>query len=259
MKKILLLFVLVSSLSLYSQTAGTLTVTYSTKTISTQTYSVYAVYITNSSGALINTLAYRTSNGNSSASGDLTVWWNLIGKALSGAKFIGAPDGISGATTSNLWYTAQKVYWGNTTSIASVPDGTYTVNFIIAEASSGGSSIQGNIKYTGTFVKGASASSSTVVASLGFLNLSIAWVPATSTAINDVELDKLYSVYPNPAISSIYVSGSDITSIEICSLNGQSLLYSKDQNVNISLLPKENYLALITSKSGTVVKKIMKR
>ena len=130
MKKMLLPFVmLVCSLSVFAQyTAGTLTVTFSTKTITSQTYSVYAIYITNSSAALVNTLAYRTTNSNSSASSDLSTWWTLIGKSLTGAKFIGTTDGISGATTSNTWYTAQKVYWGKTTSVATIPDGNYVVN-----------------------------------------------------------------------------------------------------------------------------------
>ena len=258
MKKNLLPFILFTcSFSLFSQTAGTLTVTYSTKTISSQTYSVYAIYITNSSSALVNTLAYRTSNSNSSASSDLSAWWTLIGKSLSGDKFVGATDGISGAT-SNTWYTGQKVYWGKTTSVASVPDGTYTVNFIIAEATSGGGSIQGNIKYSGTFQKGAAISNSTVTATTGFYNLSIAWAPL-NTAINDVEMEKYYNVYPNPAVSSIYVSGSDIKEVEICSLSGQSLMVVRnEQNINISKLPKGNYLAVIRATNGTVVKKIQK-
>ncbi len=262
MKKSILSFVLlVCSYSLFSQTAGTLTVTYSTKTISNQTEYADAIYITNSSAALVNTLVYQTSNGNSSASSYLTVWWNLIGKSISTTttKFVGATDGITGATVkSSAWVTGKNVYWGKTTSVASVPDGTYTVNFIIVEATSGGSSVQGNLKYSGTFVKGATASGSiAVTGAIGFANMSLAWAPV-NTAINEVEMDKLYSVYPNPAVSSIYVSGSDVKEVEICSLAGQSLLLSNEQHVNISSLPKGHYLAVIRAKTGTVVKKIIK-
>lgn len=257
MKKNLLPFVLlVSSFSLFSQTAGTLTVTYSTQKIASQTLSVYAVYVTNSSSALVNTLAYKTFNGNSSASGELASWWTLIGKALTGAKFIGTVDGISGATTST-WAIGQQVYWGRTASVATVPDGTYTVNFIIGEATSGGGSIVGNIIYKGTFVKGTAVSNATVTAASGFSNISLAWAPV-NTAINEVEMEKLYSVYPNPAVSSIFVSGSDVKEVEICSLGGQSLMVSNQQHVNISSLPKGNYLAVIRAKTGTIVKKIIK-
>ena len=261
MKKNLLPFVLlVSSFSLFSQTAGTLTVTYSTKTISSQTEYADAIYITNSSAALVNTLVYQTSNSNSSASSYLTVWWNLIGKTMTTTttKFIGTTDGVTGATVkSSAWVTGKNVYWGRTASVASDPDGTYTVNFIIVEATSGGSSVQGNIKYSGTFVKGPAVSNAAVTATIGFSNISLAWAPV-NTAINEVEMEKLYSVYPNPAVSSIFVSGCDVKEVEICSLGGQSLMVSNQQHVNISSLPKGNYLAVIRAKTGTVVKKIIK-
>ncbi len=258
MRKAILPFVLLlCSFSLFSQTAGTLTVTYSTQKIASQTLSVYAVYVTNSSAALVNTLAYKTSNGNSSASSELASWWTLIGKSLTGAKFIGTVDGISGATTST-WAIGQKVYWGRTASVATVPDGTYTVNFIIGEATSGGGSIVGNVIYKGTFVKGTAVSNATVTATSGFSNITLAWAPV-NTAINDVEMDKYYSVYPNPAVSSIFVSGSDVKQVEICSLAGQSLIVSNQQQVNISSLPKGNYLAIIRANNGTIVKKIQKQ
>ena len=259
-KNLLPLVLLVCTFSLFSQTAGTLTVTYSTKTISNQTEYADAIYITNSSAALVNTLVYQTSNGNSSASSYLTVWWNLIGKSISTTttKFVGATDGITGATVkSSAWVTGKKVYWGRTASVSTVPDGTYTVNFIIVEATSGGSSVQGNLKYSGTFIKGTAVSNATVTGAIGFANMSLAWAPV-NTAINEVEMDKLYSVYPNPAVSSIYVSGSDVKEVEICSLAGQSLLLSNEQHVNISSLPKGHYLAVIRAKTGTVVKKIIK-
>lgn len=72
-------------------------------------------------------------------------------------------------------------------------------------------------------------------------------------------MEKYYSVYPNPAISSIYVSGENVKEVQICALNGQILMTSNEQHVNISSLPKGNYLALITTKNGSVVKKIQKR
>ena len=262
MKKLILaILTLFFSATMFGQTAGTLTVTYSTKTISNQTEYADAIYITDSSGALVNTLVYQTTNSNSSASGYLTAWWNLIGKTTPTAtntKFVGATDGISGASVkSSGWVTAKNVYWGRTTSVASALDGTYTVNFIIVEVTSGGSSVQGNIKYSGTFIKGTTASNSTVTATTAFYNLSLAWAPV-NTAINDVEMDKYYSLYPSPAVSSIYVSGLDIEGIDICSVSGKILMHSNVQNVSISALPKGVYLAVVYTKAGTVVKKFQK-
>ena len=175
MKKLILpFFSLFFSASIFAATtAGTLTVTYSTQKISSQTESFYAIYITNSSGTLINTLAYKCSNGNSSAKDYLTSWWTLIGGSsisTTTTKFVGT-DGISGATTTTF-DTGKTVYWGNT-SVATVTDATYTVNFIIGECTSGGSSIQGNLKYSGTFDKGISNSpaNSTIPASWGVKNI----------------------------------------------------------------------------------------
>jgi len=260
MKKLFLpIFALFFSATIFAQTAGTLTVTYSTKTISTQAESFYAIYITNSSSVLVNTLAYQTSNSHSSASSYLTAWWNLLGGSISSTttKYVGSTDGISGATATSF-VTGKVVYWGKTTSVATVPDATYTVNFIIGECTSGGSSVQGNIKYSGTFNKGATASNSTVTATTAFYNISLAWAPV-STAINDVEMEKLYTLYPSPAVSSIYVSGVDIESIEICSLSAKILMHSTEQSVNVSELPKGAYLAVVYTKSGgMLVKKFQK-
>ena len=104
-KLILPIIAFIFSATMFSQTAGTLTVTYSTKAISTS-YTEYgdAIYITNSSGALVNTLVYQTSNADGSASGYLTTWWNLIGKATPTAtntKFVGTTDGITSATVKS--------------------------------------------------------------------------------------------------------------------------------------------------------------
>ena len=266
MKKLILpIIALFFSATIFAQTAGILTVTYSTKAFSaSQNTTVYTIYITNSTGTtLVNTLAFRASNNNTVPT--LTPWRTLIGSLNSisttsipsSVLYVGSVDGISGATITT-WYTGQKVYWGRTNSVASVADGSYKVTFIIEEYTGQGNSLQKST-YSGTFVKGSAASSPTVTASLDFYNLSVAWVPATSTGINDVEKDKLYSLYPNPAVSSIYVSGLDIESIDICSLSAKILLHSNEQNVNISRLPKGVYLAVVyTKSSGLVVKKFQK-
>ena len=97
----------------------------------------------------------------------------------------------------------------------------------------------------------------TGTATTNFTTVSIAWAPV-NTAINDVEMDKYYSLYPSPAVSSIYVSGLDIEGIDICSVSGKILMHSNVQNVSISALPKGVYLAVVYTKAGTVVKKFQK-
>ena len=242
-------------------TSGKLTVSFSTNNGSGngQAFSM-AIYITNSSNQLVNTLFYRTRNGDSSAQ-DMTTWWPLIGSSWSTnvattiTKTKSLTDASTGATaTNNL--TNQIAYWGNNAAaanaVAAVADGTYKVNFEII-----------NYKpvsrqyYSGTFTKGPIASNSTVTATIGFSGISIVWTPV-NTAINDVELEKMYSVYPNPTVSSIFITGSDIKEVEICSLNGKSIFTCKEQKVDLSRLAKGLYLAVIRAKTGTIVKKIEK-
>jgi hypothetical protein len=233
-------------------TAGTLTVAFSTN--STNTYAL-AIYITNSSNALVNTMLYRTKNGDSSAA-DMTTFWSKIGSSwsTSATKLMTNTDldATSGATATTA-YTAKSLYWGKNTSISSIADGSYTVNFEMANYT-------GSIsrRYTsGVFTKGSAAQTVTVPNVTGFTGMTLTWTPV-SAGIENVEFSKLYNVYPNPAISSIYASGNDIEEVQICSLTGKILLTSKLQNVNISTLPKGAYLAVIYAKDGMVVKKIEK-
>jgi hypothetical protein len=234
-------------------TAGKLVVAFLTNAGSSNgTAMAMSIYITDSSGKLVNTLLYRTSNGDSSAK-DMSSWWTAIGSAWNSTKTLVTSDAITGATRgSGMYYTNQIVYWGNNYNVSNVADGTYTVNFECANFSS-----VSRRYYSGTFVKGPNASNSTVTASLGFSGISITWTPV-NTAIEDVEFSKLYKVYPNPAITSIYASGNDIKLVQICSLKGKILLTSKEQNINLTSLTKGFYLAVIYTEVGMVVKKFEK-
>ena len=138
-------------------TAGKLAVTFSTNAGSSNgTAMALAIYITDSSGKLVNTLLYRTSNGDSIAK-DMTTWWSAIGSAWSVANTKITTDAISGATRgSGMYYTNQIVYWGNTYNVSNVADGTYKVNFECANYSG-----VSRKYYSGTFVKASTVSNST--------------------------------------------------------------------------------------------------
>ena len=230
-------------------TAGTLTVTFSTS--STSKFAA-AIYITNSAGSLVNTMLYRTSNGDNSAQ-DMLTYWSKIGSSWSTSPTIllTNTDAVTGATSST-GYTAQQIFWGKKSSISTVADGTYTVNFEMANYS------PLNRRYTSsTFVKGATPTSTSVTAITGFTGMTIAWAPV-NTEISDVEFEKLYNVYPTKATSSIYITGTQIKDVQICSLNGKVIYTTKETSVNISTLPKGNYLAVIYAKDGRVVRKFQK-
>lgn len=230
-------------------TDGTLSVKFSTN--QTATYSL-AIFITNSTGALVNTMLYRTSNGKSSAQ-DMSTFWSKIGSSwsTSSTKLLTTADldATSGATTSSA-YTNKTIYWGKNAS--TVADGTYTVNFEMANYE------PVNRRYTsGTFVKGATASTSTLTTIKGFTAPVITWTPNT-TAINEVKASQ-YKCYPNPTKSTVYITGFDIQTVELLTLNGTSIFTTSEQKLNLSGLPKGIYLAKLSTSDGVFIKKIEKQ
>lgn len=249
MKKLVLsLFFLLFIVTVSAQTVGTLTVTFTPTTLS-GSYSpkhVVAIYIRNSANTLVNTMLYYTSNGDRSAQ-ELTTWWSSIGSAWVNRTLLTNVDALTGATSSA--YSAVTCYWGKTVSLAAVADGNYTVNF---EQADGKHAIT-----TGTFTKGPTAQTVTPTNIVGFTNMRIVWTPV-GTAVENVEMEKLYTIYPNPTNSSVFVNGNDIKEVEICTLAGKRVLVSNQQNINLSNLSKGFYLAVIRLKAGTVVKKIEK-
>lgn len=262
MKKLILpLFALFFSVSLFAQeqipsvttaTAGKLTVKWALSSPGANSY--LAVYITNSSNQLVNTLSYQFAS--SSRDSQLSTFWSLIGSSynVTNFKFVGTPDGSTGATFNGA--IAQKtVYWGNSatmaTAVAALADGNYNLIFELVR--------ENNLisKYTVVFAKGPTTSTPTIPTMSYFNSVSASWVPA-NTAVQDVELQKMYSLYPSQAVSSIYVTGLDIEGIDICTLSAKIISHSNEQKVNISSLPKGMYMAVIYTKAGMVVKKFQK-
>lgn len=242
-----MLFVLIASTkaqqavdeSVNASTPGTLTVT--TTTVSAgggySPRNIVAIWIQDASGKFVKSmLVYANVRIN-----DLSTWTTNSAK--------NKVDAVTAATQSS--HATRTCTWkGTNVSAVTVPDGTYTVKLELND---------GNARVaTYTFIKGTSPTTGTVSASSGsFSNVSIQWVP-TATGIDEVKLANLYSVYPNPARSSIFVNGSDIQQIEILSLEGKSILKTNQQNINLSSLLQGNYLALISTSKTTIIKKIIK-
>ena len=134
-----------------------------------------------------------------------------------------------------------------------VPDGTYTVSIEMTSEAYGS-----NSKYiTTTFTKGTAAVTLNPSSVSPVSNISVKWQPA-NTGIKEIELSKLYSIYPNPAISSVYVNGPEIQEIELLTLNGKLILVSSERTIDINNLPRGFYLAKLKTKAGTFIKKIEK-
>ena len=241
MKKIILpIFALIFSASMFAQTAGTLTVK---ATVAYSSPYFYAVWINNPNGTFLRTLVMY--GGNSSYYKDLVNWHSQTSDNKTNA--------ITGATASAT--TSYTTTWNGKNQVNSgvVTDGNYIVNIEMSSES-----YSPNSKFVSTsFAKGRSSVSLTPTAVSPIGSITVSWVP-DFTAVQNVDMQKLYSVYPNPTVSSIFVNGIDIKEIEICSLSGKTLLLSKEQKVDVSALSKGFYLAIIRAKTGTVVNKFEK-
>lgn len=276
MKKLLVILLIISVVRTTAQesspkvstvsTDGTLTVSVTTSSAGGGFYpdNVLAIWVQDNASKLVNTMMYYTSNSHSSAV-DMSTWYQRIGSHWStnattlATYTLKNVDGISGATQkSESAYGLRTCYWGKTVSLASVADGIYTVGMElcddVASVNSAGHSFS-----SFSFTKGPVAQTLTPANAPSFSNISIQWVPKSSAGIQDVKLESQYSVYPNPAKSIVHIGGSDIQKIVLCTLSGKQILTSSLSKIDISKLPVGNYLAKISTKRGTFVKKIEKQ
>lgn len=111
---------------------------------------------------------------------------------------------------------------------------------------------------TTTFTKGPVAQTVTPANLSPMTTVSVQWVPTTTT-LNEIDFENQYSVYPNPTRSTAYINGYDIKEIEVISLNGKSLFFTKNQKIDLSTYPKGIYLLKLTTDNGTFMKKIEKQ
>ncbi len=222
------------------QTIGTLTVTATTISYN-GTYAprnVVSIWIQDSSGKFVKSLLVYAN----SRIQYLTNW------VTSSAK--NKVDAISGATQSI--HGIRSCSWNGTNTARDVlADGTYTVKIEMTE--SNGTGKVGIF----TFVKGPTEQTVTPSNISGFSNVSIKWTP-TFTGVDEVELSKLYTVYPNPTKSFVFVKGIGIQRIELFTLLGESILRTAEQKIDLSKLTNGIYLAVIKTKQAVFIKKINK-
>lgn len=221
-------------------TDGSLTVT-SNVTYSNPYY--YVVWIKEPFGNFLRTI---TMYGQTAKYYPDLAHWN----SESAANKVNATTGATKSSSSPFSSVWNGKNQANTTI---VPDGNYTVSIEMSSESYGS-----NSKYiTTTFTKGPAAVTLNPTAVSPISNVTIRWQPA-NTGIKEIELSKLYSIYPNPAISTVYVNGPEIQEIELLTLNGKLILVSSERTLDINNLPRGFYLAKLKTKAGTFIKKIEK-
>lgn len=248
MRKIFTTLLLCVLLSLSAQnqapeataTSGTLTVT---ATVSYSSPYYYAVWIKNSSGTYVRTLMMYGQT--SKYYGDLAHWY-----AESAADKTNATTGATKSSTSAFSATWNGKDKTNTTIVA---DDNYTVGIEMSSEALGTFSSY----VSGVITKGTASQTLTPTAVSPISNITIKWVP-TGTGLNDIKLATLYTIYPSPTKSTIYVSGPEFKTVTIYTLSGKQVLKSIEPKINLSALPSGTYLAEIQTSRGTVTKKVVK-
>jgi len=205
MKKLLFKFSMIalcltSSATAFSQSAGTLTFTYTPTSHSgySGTKNVLAVWIQTGAGGFVKT-KLRHAGGNTSD--HLPTWASNSGgsasNCLSGSCNV--VSATTGATLSN--FTQKTITWdGTDTGSSFVTDGTYQVT--IQSTWNHGSS--GTASRSFTFTKGPNSDIQTPTDDVNFTGISLQWIPSgAGIDENAVELTDV-SVYPNPSTDGVF-------------------------------------------------------
>ena len=258
MRKLLLLLMMLFSITSFSQTAGTMTFTFTAPKHTSGTYVsdgryVLAVWIesctTCGAGTTVGTstfvkTALRYWGGGTS---DHLPTWNT----KSGASTTGATTGATLTT-----FTAKTVTWDgkNAAGTTLQADGNYRV--CVQETWGHGTATA--TRYF-PFVKGTTAYTNTtdVTADTNLTNLSLTWSPTLS--VIDNEYFKSLVIYPNPVTDILYVSGSnlEIKKINLYDINSKLVKTSDDlEKINVSDLSCGMYFLEISNDENRIVKKI---
>lgn len=232
---------------LSAQTAGTLTVSATTSSTSSPEYApknIVAMWIEDSSGNFVKTLLALAKDRKQHLKN-----WQLT--TLKAGSTYNTVDAITGAT-QNSHATRSCIWNGKNRSSVLVPDGTYKLRMEVTD----NDGVVQNLA-TFTFTKGTSVQTLTPAATNGYTNISIEWIPL-NTAVDDVEANSIYQLYPNPVTNKLYVSGDDIRKIDICDLDGKVLYSSGSQEIYINFLPKGFYMVNVQTEHKNIVRKFLK-
>lgn len=243
MKTIFTILIILTVVTISSaQTQGTLSVSTLTSQTTGGTYApanIMSVWVSNSSGTFVKSLLVYAS-----ARQQYLYTW------IAADPTFNEVDAITGAT--QISHGTRVCSWnGKNVNEIVVPDGNYTVTMELTDKHS-----QGNLG-TFTFVKGPDSQTLTPAAVPSFANISIKWTP-TATGLENVSLNNFVDIYPNPTNSSVFISGFDVRQVDIYTITGSRILTSKEQNINLSPLPKGVYFIVVRANAGTVIKKIEK-
>lgn len=263
MKKITtsLLIVLFTAFSVYSQTDGTLTFTFTPVTQSpcyTASRNVMAVWIQSSTGGFIKTKLRRVG---AVTADHLPTWAVNSGGPASNAlsTSCNTVDATTGATLTS--FTAKTITWdGKNTSSVTVPDGTYKIT--IQETWNHGSASTVTKSYT--FTKGPNADNQTPADDTHFTAVTLNWVPA-GLGTKQIEDEQNVSISPNPSYDGMFsVNYETANKITVTNIFG-SVLFEEtvdetiagSMTIDLHNFPNGIYFVTIFNREKSIQKKLV--
>ena len=223
---------LFASANISAQTAGTMTYTFTTVKIGSNTKQVMGVWIENASGTFIKTrLLYATSNSTDdhfpilSAKNGASIpsTADSAGMDVTSGNNVGAISGATRSSTSSpVAWGAYSVSWDGTNAAATaVPNGVYKVWVELTANGNWASDAHEFINTGYSFTKGESVYdtniSSPIANNTVLTSNRIVWTPS-ALSIDSVYKTKI-TVYPNPSNGIINVQYNDIPVNEIDVVN----------------------------------------
>lgn len=201
------------------------------------------MWIEDSSGNFVKTLLAYAENRKQ----HLTGWKASTTAAGSPYNVV---DAITGATRTS--HAQRSSSWNGKNYLnVLVPDGNYVLKMELTDYNGTGRSA------AFSFTKGPNNQTLMPSNVPSFSDISIAWQPMpTGTFENSNE--NAIQVCPNPASSKAEIFGSEVESIEVFDLKGNPQFQTTGQSLDLTSLQPGLYLVRILTRSGTVVKKIMK-
>ncbi len=219
-----------SSMSLFGQTNGTLTFTFTQVAHSpcyTGSKNVLAVWIQSSTGTFIKT---KLRNVGSVTKDHLPTWSVNAGGTASNCLTANVTDATTGATLTS--FGTKTIVWdgknvSGTVNGVTVPDGVYKVSIQSTWNHGTGSTVTSSF----TFTKGPVADSQTPANTANFTGMTLNWVP-DFTGVNDLAtVDPEINVYPNPTTGLFNVDFKKATTIKVVDVLGATVYEQKiDQN-----------------------------
>lgn len=231
----------------FGQTNGQLKVVFTTSTYygDYKPKHILAVWVSKADGTFVKTLMAYTS---------ATKYRQYLSRwKTATSSTYNMVDAVTGATLNT--HGSLTCNWDCTdVSKAVQNDGEYRVNIEFTESNAAGKIA------TISFTKNSTPASTftNITTSTNITQINVVWSPV-NTAVDNVDDDTYYKIYPNPVNSLLFVSGSDIRQVSLYDMQGKNILNTTENQLDFSDYKPGTYLIKIRTDKGIVMRTALKK